>query len=43
MVHEALASIRIPLQIGSLSITNGHVAYCESWLLEPTRLLTIGA
>ena len=29
MVHEALASIRQPLQIGSLSITNGHVRYCE--------------
>jgi hypothetical protein len=29
MVHEALAGIRQPLQVGSLSITNGHVTYCE--------------
>ena len=29
MVHEALAAIRQPLQIGSLSITNGHVSYGE--------------
>jgi hypothetical protein len=29
MVHEALAAIQQPLQIDSLSITNGQVNYCE--------------
>jgi hypothetical protein len=29
MVHEALAAIPVPLQVGSLSITNGHLSYCE--------------
>ena len=29
MVHELLASIRQPLQIGSLSITGGQFSYCE--------------
>ena len=29
MVHEALASIRQPLQVGSLTITNGHLKYGE--------------
>jgi hypothetical protein len=29
MVHEALASIRQPLQVDSLSITNGHFRYCK--------------
>ena len=29
MVHEALAAIQQPLQIDSLTITNGHLAYCE--------------
>jgi hypothetical protein len=29
MVHEALAAIRQPLQIDSLSITNGNLKYCE--------------
>jgi hypothetical protein len=29
MVHEALAAIRQPLQVDSLSITNGHLTYCE--------------
>ena len=29
MVHEALATIRQPLQIDSLSITNGHATYRE--------------
>jgi hypothetical protein len=28
MVHEALASIRQPLQVDSLSITNGYLRYC---------------
>jgi hypothetical protein len=29
MMHEALAAIRQPLQGDSLSITNGHLTYCE--------------
>ena len=29
MVHEALAAIRQPLQVDSLSITNGHLTYRE--------------
>jgi len=29
MVHEALAAIRQPLQVDSLSITNGHLTYSE--------------
>jgi hypothetical protein len=29
MVHEALAAIRQPLQVDSLSITKGYVRYCE--------------
>jgi hypothetical protein len=29
MVHEALAAIRQPLQVDSLSITNGCLRYCE--------------
>jgi hypothetical protein len=29
MVHEALASIRQPLRIDSLSISNGQYRYCE--------------
>ena len=29
MVHEALASIRQPLQVDGLSITNGHFSYSE--------------
>ena len=29
MAHEALAAIRQPLQIDSLSITNGSLRYCE--------------
>ena len=29
MVHEALAAIRQPLQLDSLSITNGHLTYRE--------------
>ena len=29
MVHEALASIRQPLQVDSLSLTNGELRYCE--------------
>jgi hypothetical protein len=29
MMHEALAAIQQPLQVESLSITNGHLTYCE--------------
>jgi hypothetical protein len=29
MVHEALASIQQPLQIDSLTLTNGRLTYCE--------------
>jgi len=29
MVHEALAGIRQPFQVDNLSITNGHLTYCE--------------
>ena len=29
MMHEALAAIRLPLQFDSLTITNGHLTYCE--------------
>jgi len=44
MVHEALASIRQPLQIGSLSITNGHFRYCERLAVgADPAVLTIGA
>ena len=32
MVHEALAAIRQPLQVDSLSITNGHLTYSETGL-----------
>jgi hypothetical protein len=44
MVHEALASIRRPLQVGSLSITNGHVRYCERFTAGAApAALTFGA
>jgi hypothetical protein len=44
MVHEALASIPQPLQIGSLSITNGDVRYCERLAVgADPAVLTIGA
>ncbi len=44
MVQEALAAIPQPLQIGSLSITNGHLTYCERLAVgaEPA-VLTFGA
>jgi hypothetical protein len=29
MVHEALAAIQQPFRVDSLSITNGHLKYCE--------------
>jgi hypothetical protein len=44
MVHEALASIPIPLQVGILSITNGQVTYCERLAVgADPGVLTIGA
>jgi hypothetical protein len=44
MVHEALASIRQPLQVDSLSITNGHVTYCERLAVgADPAVLTFGA
>ena len=44
MVHEALASIRQPLQVGSLSITNGLLRYCERRAIgSDPAVLTFGA
>ena len=44
MVHEALASIRQPLQVGSLSITNGTFRYCERLAVgADPAVLTFGA
>jgi hypothetical protein len=44
MVHEALAAIRQPLQVGSLSITNGHCRYCERLAVgADPAVLTFGA
>jgi hypothetical protein len=44
MVHEALASIRQPLQVGSLSLTNGHFRYCERLTVgADPAVLTFGA
>jgi len=44
MVHEALASIPIPLEVGSLSITNGHVTYSERLAVgADPAVLTFGA
>ena len=44
MVHEALASIRQPLQVGSLSITNGRLRYCERLAVgADPAVLTFGA
>ena len=44
MAHEALASIRQPLQVGSLSITDGQIRYCErlAFGADP-GVLTFGA
>jgi hypothetical protein len=44
MVHEALASIRQPLRVDTVSITNGHFRYCERLAIgaEP-GVLTFGA
>jgi molybdenum-dependent DNA-binding transcriptional regulator ModE len=44
MVHEALAVIRQPLQVDSLSITNGHFRYCERLAVgADPAVLTFGA
>lgn len=44
MVPEALASIRRPLQVGSLSITGGHLDYSERFAVgEAPAVLTFGA
>jgi hypothetical protein len=44
MVHEALAAIRQPLQVDSLSITNGHLTYCERVVAGANPgVLTFGA
>ena len=44
MVHEALAAIRQPLQVDSLTITNGHLAYCERLAVGAApAVLTFGA
>lgn len=44
MVHEALATIRQPLQIGSLTVTNGHLRYCERLAVgSDPAVLTFGA
>ena len=44
MVHEALAAIRQPLQVGSLSITNGNLRYCERLAVgADPAVLTFGA
>jgi hypothetical protein len=44
MVNEALAAIRQPLQVDSLSITNGHFEYCERLAVgADPAVLTFGA
>jgi hypothetical protein len=44
MVHEALASIRQPLRVDSLSVTNGHFRYCERLSVgADPAVLTFGA
>jgi hypothetical protein len=44
MVHEALAAIRQPLRVDSLSITNGHFRYCERLAIgAKPAVLTFGA
>ncbi len=44
MVHEALAAIRQPLQVDSLSITNGHLTYRERVVAgADPGLLTVAA
>ncbi len=44
MLQEALASIRQPLQVGSLNITNGQLKYCERLAIgADPAVLTVGA
>ena len=44
MVHEVLASIRQPLQVGRLSITDGLFRYCERLAVgADPAVLTVGA
>ena len=44
MVHEALASIGLPMRIDRLSLTNGHLRYCERLAIgADPGVLTIGA
>lgn len=44
MVHEALATIRPPLKVKNLSITNGHFSYCERLAPgAPPAMLTFDA
>jgi hypothetical protein len=44
MVHEVLASVRQPLQVGRLSITDGLLRYCERLAVGAApAVLTIGA
>jgi hypothetical protein len=44
MLHEALALIRKPLEVGSLTITNAHVRYCERYAVgADPAVLTFGA
>jgi hypothetical protein len=44
MVHEALAAIRQPLEIASLTVTNGSLKYCERVLAgADPGVLTISA
>jgi hypothetical protein len=44
MVHEALAAIRQPVQVDSLSITNGDLRYCERVVAGAAPgVLTVGA
>ena len=44
MVHEALAAIRQPLQVDSLSITNGDLRFCERVVAgADPGVLTFGA
>ena len=44
MVHEALSAIRRPVRIDRLSLTNGHLRYCERLVVgADPAVLTIGA
>jgi hypothetical protein len=44
MVHEALAAVRLPLQVDSLGISNGHFTYCERLAVgADPAVLTIAA